>query len=74
MSRTFNEKHPTTHNKNKRFPNPKRRTRLKPHGKKYLVGYGEEVYLRKYGEIYSNLVNKNLERKLNKLDINEEYE
>lgn len=39
-----------------------RRIKMKPYGKKYHIGYGGEIYLRKYGEITANITNKTAER------------
>lgn len=76
MSRTFNEQHPTTHSRHNRFPNPfkdkdgkiERKTKLKPHGVKYHVGYGAETYFRRFGDVCVYVINKNKERKLNKIE------
>lgn len=49
MSRTYNEHHPTSHNRNNRFPSPyldkdgtiRRRRRIKAYGSKGWCGIGE---------------------------------
>ena len=83
MSKSYNNFHPTAHKKNNRYPryilgidkngNLKGRNRkIKPYGFKGWCGYGGEQYLKKYGEIMTDVVNKKYERIKGKKQI--EYE
>lgn len=83
MSRSKNDFHPTGHKKNNRYPryvlgidkngNLKWRNRkIKPYGLKGWCGYGGEQYLRKYGEIMTDLVDKKRARQEAKKQIDYE--
>lgn len=73
MSRSYHQRHPLEHNKNNRNPYPNRRRKMTPFGIKRFIGYGEEKYYKKFGEIFITQTQKRNERK--KININniEEY-
>ena len=70
MSRSKHQRHKFFHNK--RQPHPFRSRKIKPYGLKGWCGYGGEVYMKKYGEILIDLINKTRYRRLLKKEMLEE--
>lgn len=68
MSRSYHQRHPLSHNKRNRKPYPGRKWKMTPFGLKRFIGYGEEEYYKKFGEIFMTQTEKRIERK--KIDIN----
>lgn len=72
MSRSFHQRHPLAHNRKNRSPYPYRKRKMAPYGLKRFIGYGEEEYFVRFGEIFVSQTNKSKERK--KIDINGDFE
>ena len=68
MSRSYNQRHPLSHSRKSRSPYSGRKCKMTPYGIKRFIGYGEEEYYKKFGEIFVTQTDKNKERK--KIDIN----
>ena len=68
MSRSYHQRHPLSHSRKSRSPYPGRKRKMTPYGIKRFIGYGEEEYYKKFGEIFVTQTDKNKERK--KIDIN----
>lgn len=68
MSRSYHQRHPLSHSRKSRPPYPGRKRKMTPYGIKRFIGYGEEEYYKKFGEIFVTQTDKSKERK--KIDIN----
>jgi hypothetical protein len=62
MSRSYHQRHPLQHNKSNRHPYPFRKRKMKPFGLKYFIGFGEEEYFKKFGEVFITKTCKRIER------------
>ena len=80
MSRSYGERHPTSHNPKNRVPTPfldtegniGRRRKRRAYGSQGWKGYGGEVYFVKYGYIMLDIINKKKVRRESKKLINKE--
>lgn len=68
MSRSYHQRHHLSHSRKSRSPYPGRKRKMTPYGIKRFIGYGEEEYYKKFGEIFVTQTDKSKERK--KIDIN----
>lgn len=82
MSRSYNQRHPRSHNggsprailgKNEDGNLIERKRKIKPYGRKNFIGFGEEEYERKFGEYCAPQTAKCTERRKNKISIYDSF-